>query len=71
MKVSHLRLEIFLTFSEGFGVFEAHFLIKIFLLKKTRVFSNPAIYCYFTEDYEPYILPVFKYYVFVSNIVCV
>ena len=31
----HLTLEIFLTFSEVFWVFEAHFLIKMFLLKKT------------------------------------
>ena len=31
----HPRLEIFLTFSQVFRVFEAHFLIKIFLIKKT------------------------------------
>ena len=31
-------MEIFLTFSEGFGLFEVHFLIKNFLInKKTRI----------------------------------
>ena len=29
-----MRLEIFLTFSEGFEVFETHFLMKIILIKK-------------------------------------
>ena len=33
-------LEIFLTFSEEFGVFEAHFLIKIFIVKKTCIFPS-------------------------------
>ena len=33
----HLRLEIFVTFSVGFGVFEAHFLIKKFLFLKKNV----------------------------------
>ena len=32
-----MGLDIFLTFSEGLGVFEAHFLIKIFLIKTKRV----------------------------------
>ena len=32
MQLRHLRLVIFLTFPEGFQVFEAHFLVKIFLL---------------------------------------
>ena len=32
------RLEVFSTFSQDFGVFEAYFLIKVFLLKKT--YSN-------------------------------
>ena len=35
MQHRHLRLEIFLTFSKGFGGVEAHFLIKSFLIKKT------------------------------------
>ena len=38
-----MRLEIFLTFSKGFEVFEAHFVIKIFLVikkQKKRVFKN-------------------------------
>ena len=33
----HLRLEIFLTFSEGFWVFEAHFLITNFLIKNEYI----------------------------------
>ena len=33
LQLRHLRLEIFLTFSEGFKVFKSHFLIKIFLKK--------------------------------------
>ena len=34
-----MRLEIFLTFSLGFGVFKAHFLIKNFLIKKRLICS--------------------------------
>ena len=34
-----LRLEIFLKFSLGFDVFEAHFLIRNFLIRK-RVFKK-------------------------------
>ena len=30
-------MEIFLTFSSGFAVVDAHFLIKKFLIKKNRV----------------------------------
>ena len=35
-----MRLKIFLTFSEGFRVFEAHFLIKSFLIKKRGLHLN-------------------------------
>ena len=34
LQLKHLRPEIFLTFSYGFGGFEAHLLLKIFLAKK-------------------------------------
>ena len=37
MQLRHLRLEIFSTFSEGFWIFEAHFVIKNFLIKKCVV----------------------------------
>ena len=37
MQLRHLRLEIFITFSQSFRVFEAHVLIKVFLIKKERV----------------------------------
>ena len=33
MQLGHLRLDIFLTFSYGFRVFDAHFLITVFLTK--------------------------------------
>ena len=39
MKVRHLRLQIFLTFSSGYGAFEAHFLIKNVLIKKTCIYQ--------------------------------
>ena len=42
MQLKHLRLEIFLTFSWGFWVFEAHLLTKIFLIKK-NVYAKNAI----------------------------
>ena len=35
---SYLRLEILLTSSYGFGVYEAHFLIKIFLIRKCVIY---------------------------------
>ena len=34
MQLRYLRLEIFLTFSLGFRIFEAQFLIKLFIIKK-------------------------------------
>ena len=34
LQIRHLRLEILLAFSLSFGVSEAHFLIKFFLIKK-------------------------------------
>ena len=37
----HLRVEIFLTFFQGFGVVEAQFLINIFL-KKNPVYSRSS-----------------------------
>ena len=35
MQLRLLKMEIFLTFSKGFGVFKAHFLIKFFLSQTT------------------------------------
>ena len=32
----------FLTFFKGFGVFEVHFLIEIFLIKKTPMMRHEA-----------------------------
>ena len=39
LQFRHLRLEIFLTFSESFWVFEAHFLIKRFFFIKKNVYG--------------------------------
>ena len=40
LRLRDLTREIFLTFSEAFGVFEAHFLLKIFLKKKKCVVNE-------------------------------
>ena len=44
LQLKHLRLEIFLTFFLGLGVFEDHFLINIFLIKKSRVVPDLVLF---------------------------
>ena len=67
MQLKHLRLEIFLTFSSVFWDFEAHFLIKIFLIKRRNVYCSHAAACcviffYFIQNWKLtifFILPIF------------
>ena len=44
LQLKHLRLEIFLTFFLGLGVFEDHFLINISLIKKSRVVPDLVLF---------------------------
>ena len=51
LKLRHFRLNICLTFSKGFG---AHFLIKIFLIKKSVYFRHEDYRCNVRSNSQKY-----------------